>query len=152
MTLNITKKKPKPNPNVKVTLSAANVLYFTFISSWKKSWNYRWWALAKGYARQKLLQERPYVPVEIWVFSTSCRKYSELYRLLTALFSSMCQSYKYTNNSYVDTIKLLKINMWFKIGLTQIGHVGSDDILIKSDLLQKRNPIHCDSCFKKGLL
>lgn len=73
-------KKPKPNPNVKVTLSAANVLYFTFISSWKKSWNYRWWALAKGYARQKLLQERPYVPVEIWVLSTSCRKYSKLYR------------------------------------------------------------------------
>ena len=41
--------------------------------------------------------------------------------------------------------------MWFKIGLTQIGHVGSDEILIKMDLLQKRNPIHCDYCFKKGL-
>lgn len=44
------------------------------------------------------------------------------------------------------------MNMWFKIGLTQIGHVGSDEILIKNYLLQKRSPIHCELCFKKGLL
>lgn len=40
--------------------------------------------------------------------------------------------------------------MWVKIGLIQIGHVRSDEISIKMNLLQKGNTVHCNSYFKKG--
>lgn len=39
--------------------------------------------------------------------------------------------------------------MWFKIGLIEIDHVDSGEILIEMNLMQKRNSIHSKSHFSK---